>query len=194
MTRQVALVFFGAYRGHPGRIDSLGQFILALDHHSHSHDPHESPAVMTVPLIILAGFAILLGFVGTPAWPWFDGYLTGEETNFDFSRLTEPGTLGLMLASAAIVFTGLGLGWFLYGKRQRRTAEEKDVLERAQPFIFKLLQNKYFVDEFYDATVIRFNAFAAWLCDFRRQMDFWRRGFDRQLRHARPRLALPADG
>ena len=34
---------------------------------------------MTVPLIILAGFAILLGFVGTPAWPWFDGYLTGEK-------------------------------------------------------------------------------------------------------------------
>jgi NADH-quinone oxidoreductase subunit L len=38
-----------------------------------------------------------------------------------------------MLASAVIVFTGLGLGWWLYGKRQRKTAEEKDVLEVAQP-------------------------------------------------------------
>jgi NADH-quinone oxidoreductase subunit L len=121
---------------------------------------------MTVPLIILAGFDILLGFVGTPAWPWFDGYLTGEKFKFDFSKLTESGTLGLMLASAAIVFTGLGLGWFLYGKRQRKTVEEKDVLEAAQPFVYKLLENKYYVDELYEATVIRFNAFAAWLCDF----------------------------
>ena len=167
MTRQVALVFFGSYRGH--QEESAHSHSAQAHSHSsesHSHDPHESPAVMTVPLIILAGFAILLGFVGTPAWPWFDGYLTGEEFKFDFSKLTEPGTLGLMLASAAIVFTGLGLGWFLYGKRQRKTAAEKDVLESAQPFIYKLLENKYFIDEIYEATVIRFNAFAAWLCDF----------------------------
>ena len=172
MTRQVALVFFGSYRGHEEK-SAHGHSTHAHSHSSESsHDPHESPAVMTVPLIILAGFAILLGFVGTPAWPWFDGYLTGEEFKFDFSKLTEPGTLGLMLASAAIVFTGLGLGWFLYGKRQRKTVAEKDVLEAAQPFIYKLLENKYFIDEIYEATVIRFNAFAAWLCDFADQWIF----------------------
>jgi NADH-quinone oxidoreductase subunit L len=174
MTRQVALVFFGSYRG---RQDESAHGHSAHDHShsaksSHSHDPHESPAVMTVPLIILAGFAILLGFVGTPAWPWFDGYLTGEEFKFDFSKLAETGTLGLMVASAAIVFTGLGLGWFLYGKRPRKTADEKDVLEAAQPAIFKLLENKYYIDEIYEATVIRFNAFAAWLCDFADQWIF----------------------
>jgi NADH-quinone oxidoreductase subunit L len=172
MTRQVALVFFGSYRGHEEK-SAHGHSAHAYSHSSEtSHDPHESPAVMTVPLIILAGFAILLGFVGTPAWPWFDGYLTGEEFKFDISKLTEPGTLGLMLASAAIVFTGLGLGWFLYGKRQRKTVAEKDVLEAAQPFIYKVLANKYYVDEFYEATVIRFNAFAAWLCDFADQWIF----------------------
>jgi NADH-quinone oxidoreductase subunit L len=172
MTRQVALVFFGSYRGHEEK-SAHGHSTHAHSHSSESsHDPHESPAVMTVPLIILAGFAILLGFVGTPAWPWFDGYLTGEEFKFDFSKLTEPGTLGLMVASAAIVFTGLGLGWFLYGKRQRKTVAEKDVLEAAQPFIYKLLENKYFIDEIYEATVIRFNAFAAWLCDFADQWIF----------------------
>ena len=172
MTRQVALVFFGSYRGHEEK-SAHGHSAHTHSHSSESsHDPHESPAVMTVPLIILAGFAILLGFVGTPAWPWFDGYLTGEEFKFDFSKLTEPGTLGLMVASAAIVFTGLGLGWFLYGKRQRKTVAEKDVLETAQPAIFKLLENKYFIDEIYEATVIRFNAFAAWLCDFADQWIF----------------------
>jgi NADH-quinone oxidoreductase subunit L len=171
MTRQVALVFFGNYRGHQ---EESSHSVQAHSHssESHSHDPHESPAVMIIPLIILAGFAIILGFIGTPAWPWFDGYLTGEEFKFDFSKLTEPGTLGLMVASALIVFTGLGLGWFLYGKRQRKTVAEKDVLEAAQPFIYKLLENKYFIDEIYEATVIRLNAFAAWLCDFADQWIF----------------------
>ena len=174
MTRQVALVFFGSYRGHQ---EESAHGHSAHDHfHSsestHSHDPHESPAVMTVPLIILAVFAILLGFLGTPAWPWFDGFMTGETTTIDFSRLIENGTLTLMISSAVIVFIGLGLGWMLYGIRQRKTVEEKDVLEVAQPFVFKVLHNKYYVDEFYEATVIRFNAFAAWLCDFADQWIF----------------------
>lgn len=125
---------------------------------------------MTVPLVILAGFAILLGLVGTPAWPWFDGFLNGEKTVFHFNQLTGGGTLELMMASSAIVFTGLILGWFCYGRRSRKTAEEKDILEIAQPAIFKLLQNKYYVDEFYEATVIRFNAFAARFCNF---LDRW---------------------
>jgi NADH-quinone oxidoreductase subunit L len=32
---------------------------------------------MTMPLVILAIFAVVLGFFGTPAWPWFQNYLTG---------------------------------------------------------------------------------------------------------------------
>jgi len=84
--------------------------------------------------------------------------------------LTEGGTLGLMLASAVIVFTGLGLGWWLYGKRLRKTVEEPDVLQVAQPFFFRLLENKYFVDEIYEATIIRFNTWAARFCDF---LDHW---------------------
>ena len=172
MTRQVALVFFGAYRGHE-KESSHGHSAHSHSHSSessHNHDPHESPAVMTVPLVILAGFAIVLGFVGTPAWPWFDGYLTGEAIKLDFSKLAE--TAGLMGISALIVISGLTLGWILYGNRQRKTAGEKDVIEAAVPAIFKVLQNKYYVDEFYDATVIRFNAFAAWFCDFADQWIF----------------------
>ena len=49
---------------------------------------------------------------------------------------------------------------------------EKDVLEAAQPFIYKLLENKYYIDEIYEATVIRFNAFAACLCNFADQWIF----------------------
>jgi len=178
MTRQVALVFFGEYRSS-GRQSAHSS--SKTDKHEKSApthvggydgkgEPHESPAVMIVPLVILAVFAILLGFVGTPAWPWFDGFLNGEPAGFNFSKLTESGTLGLMLASAGFVFTGLGLGWWLYGKRQRKTAEEPDVLQVAQPAVFRLLENKYFVDEIYDATGVRFNAWAAQACDF---LDRW---------------------
>jgi NADH-quinone oxidoreductase subunit L len=178
MTRQVALVFFGEYRSS-GRQSTHSS--PKTDEHEKSTpthvggyggkgEPHESPAVMTVPLVILAVFAILLGFVGTPAWPWFDGFLNGEPTGFNFSRLTESGMLGLMLASAVIVFSGLGLGWWLYGKRLRKTMEEPDVLQVAQPTLFRLLENKYFVDEIYEATVVRFNAWAARACDF---LDRW---------------------
>jgi NADH-quinone oxidoreductase subunit L len=181
MTRQVALVFLGEYRSSPAMRDESAHSFPKTDEHEKSApthvggyggkgEPHESPAVMTVPLVILAVFAILLGFVGTPAWPWFDGFLKGEPVRFNFSRLTEGGTLGLMLASAVIVFTGLGLGWWLYGKRLRKTAEEPDVLQVAQPALFRLLENKYFVDEFYEATVIRFNAWAARASDF---LDRW---------------------
>ncbi len=164
MTRQVALVFFGSYRGHQ---EESSQGHSAHSHTSSpGHDPHESPAVMTVPLVILAGFAILLGVIGTPAWPWFETYLNGHHVEFDLGKLTAGGTLTLMVSSSLIVFTGLGLGVWLYGKRQRKTAGEQDVLEAFQPAIFKVLQNKYYIDELYEVTVIRFNAFAAWLCDF----------------------------
>jgi NADH-quinone oxidoreductase subunit L len=168
MTRQVALVFYGKYRG--GADDHA--HANKLDHdHGHGHGtPHESPAVMTVPLMILAAFAILLGFIGTPAWPWFDGYLTGEAASFDLGKLFASGTVIILLLSTVIVFTGITLGWILYGQHQRQSAEEKDVLEVAQPALFKVLHNKYYIDEFYEFTVIRFNAFAARLCDF---LDHW---------------------
>jgi NADH:ubiquinone oxidoreductase subunit 5 (subunit L)/multisubunit Na+/H+ antiporter MnhA subunit len=177
MTRQVALVFFGSYRSsrrEEAHSSPNAAHSKSEPPHVGSYEekgaPHESPAVMTVPLVILAAFAILLGFVGTPAWPWFDGFLKGEPAGFNLNRLTESGTLGLMLASAVIVFAGLGLGWWFYGKRQRQTAEEPDALQVMQPAVFRLLENKYFVDEIYDATVVRFNAWAARICDF---LDRW---------------------
>jgi NADH-quinone oxidoreductase subunit L len=176
MTRQVALVFFGRYRGgaHESTTDSHAGAHAHESHqpsaHAASHDltPHESPAVMTVPLIILAVFAVLLGVIGTPAWPWFHGYLNGEATILDWSKFGD--TAVLMAVSSLIVLTGITLGIFLYGKRQRKTVEEKDVLEAAQPAIFKLLQNKYYFDELYEHTIIWFNAFAAHACDF---LDKW---------------------
>jgi NADH-quinone oxidoreductase subunit L len=133
MTRQVCYVFFGEYRGH--------------DH------PHESPRVMTMPLAILAFFAIFLGALGTPAWPWFKNFL--EDHPAALVWRVEPGFMGLLLTSTLIVFLGIGLGWWLYGNRSPR-AEEPDALEKAMPPVWTALANRLYVDEFYGATVIAF--------------------------------------
>jgi NADH-quinone oxidoreductase subunit L len=121
---------------------------------------------MTIPLVILAVFAFALGFAGTPAWPWFQNFLNGRQAGAGFNS----GVLSLMLLSTAVVFAGLGLGWWLYGRKPVETAEETDALERLRPDIFTLLKNKYFVDELYEATIIRFNAWGAKVCAF---LDDW---------------------
>ena len=133
MTRQVCYVFFGEYRGH--------------DH------PHESPRVMTMPLAILAFFAIFLGALGTPAWPWFKNFL--EDHPAALVWRVEPGFMGLLLTSTLIVFLGIGLGWWLYGNKSPR-AEEPDALEKAMPPVWTALANRLYVDEFYGVTVIAF--------------------------------------
>jgi NADH-quinone oxidoreductase subunit L len=120
--------------------------------------------------VILAMFSILLGFIGTPAWPWFDSFLNSEPAKLAFKRFSENGILPIMLSSTIIVFLGLGLGWWFYGRRQIEDAESQDALERLQPQIFNVLRNAYFVDRFYEVTVIRFNTWCSRVCDW---LDQW---------------------
>ena len=169
MTRQVYYVFFGESRltGHPHRSDSTdaGQHANSV-----SDSPHESPEAMTMPLVILATFAILLGVIGTPAWPWFDSFLNGEQTTLNFNRFLEGGILPVMLTSSIIVLAGLGLGWSFYGRKPIVSAEETDALEKLQPQIFHLLRRKFYVDEFYQATFVRWNV---WLSRASDWLDRW---------------------
>lgn len=165
MTRQVALVFFGSYRGHGHKDKS---HVTKADRHG---DPHESPASMTWPLLILAVCTVLLGLIGTPAWPWFQRFLGGHPEGATPTGLAafSPEMLGLMGGSTLVVFTGIGLGLWLYGRRGNNAAGV-DPLERIEPDVFALLQRKYFVDELYEGTVIRFNAGCANACD---RVDRW---------------------
>jgi NADH-quinone oxidoreductase subunit L len=125
---------------------------------------------MTWPLIILAVFAALLGFVGTPAWPWFQNFLEGRTAPFAFGNFTGSGIVPLMIASTIIVFAGLALGWWLYGRKPIRRADEPDALERLQPGIFHALADRLYVDQFYALTVIRF---AHWISRVFNWMDRW---------------------
>jgi NADH-quinone oxidoreductase subunit L len=145
MTRQVYYVFFGADR---------------TEKHA-----HESPRVMTIPLAILAVAAIVVGFFGTPAWPWLHSYLTGEHTaELNFGALGHAATL--MIVSTVVVAIGIGSAWLLYSRKCPQTAKQPDPLEAAQPSLWRVLANRFYIDELYEATVIRLNAFGAALSDW----------------------------
>jgi NADH-quinone oxidoreductase subunit L len=173
MTRQICYVFFGVNRGATpaaAQAPSVGPGHGAVHHERHAGAPQESPGLMTVPLVILAVFAVVLGFVGTPAWPWFQHYLAAKTAEFDPGELGQPEVLFTMAVSIAIVTAGFGLGWLLYGRRPLPAPSQPDVLERLRPDIWSLLRDKFYVDEFYEATVVRFNAWWAWFCD---ALDYW---------------------
>jgi NADH-quinone oxidoreductase subunit L len=126
MTRQMMYVFFGAER-------------------ESSKGAHESPEVMTTPLFVLAVFAIALSVVLTPAWPWLHDYLEGESAHFDFGKLIQP----MLFVSLLLVAAGVGLGILFY-----RNPGATDPLEKAQPALFRFLENKMWLDELYAKTVV----------------------------------------
>ncbi|MBM3834232.1 MAG: hypothetical protein FJ403_13390 [Verrucomicrobia bacterium] len=173
MTRQMCYVFGGGYRGQ----QNADAHTTAHSHtnkvsHSHhaahagSHEPHESPRVMTVPLRVLAAFAILLGFFGTPAWPWFHDYLTGHHSGFSVGRLFEGHTLLTMLISSVIVFFGIAVALLFYAPEPVRSPDESDPVESLRPGLYAVLRDKFYIDELYQISVIRLNAWFAWLCNW----------------------------
>jgi NADH-quinone oxidoreductase subunit L len=146
MTRQIIYIFFGNRR--------------AASEHA-----HESPRVMTMPLIGLAICSIVFSVLLTPAWPWLHAYLTGEPTHFDLARLVQP----MLFVSLALVAGGIGLGVLMYrnaGRQDRQRAAEIDPLEQAQPALFRFLENKMWLDELYDRTVVAWSKTAARLSDW----------------------------
>jgi NADH-quinone oxidoreductase subunit L len=145
MTRQVGYVFLGTWRGHK--------------------PAHESPAVMTVPLAILAFFAMALGLIGTPAWPWFRGFIDSRAVPFEWHGFLEPGLLALMGTSTVVVLVGLGLGLWLYGGQPLKL-EQQDVLEKAVPLPWGWLRDRLYIDEFYAVTVIAFYGWWARVTDW----------------------------
>jgi NADH-quinone oxidoreductase subunit L len=162
MTRQVYYVFAGK-----SRLDST-----ASAHHSThaASTPHESPAVMTIPLTILAAFALFLGLVDTPVWSWFHSFLSGTPAVVRFTAFSEPGLLTVMLSSSVVVFVGLGLGWWFYGRKPIVSAEAPDAVGRLQPQIFTVLAHAFYVDALYAATLVRLNAAWSRICDW---LDRW---------------------
>jgi len=128
---------------------------------------HESPPTMTVPLIVLALFAALLGLAGTP-WANLFQRFVGEEGVVGLGEMhATPFVWEVALISTLVAAGGLFCGWLLYGRRPLR-AGQPDPLARALGPIHTVLRNKYYFDELYAATIIRF---ARWLADFSFRFD-----------------------
>ncbi len=138
MTRQMIYVFYGNRRA-------------AAEH------AHESPPVMTRPLIVLAICVIGLSAILTPAWPWLHHYLSGEAVHVDLGQLIQP----MLFISLALVAAGIGLGVLLY-----RHAGVTDPLQQAQPALFRFLENKMWLDELYANTVVALSKTAALISDW----------------------------
>jgi len=136
MTRMMVMTFWGRER-----------FDVA------HHHPHESPKIMTVPLIVLAVLATIGGFIGVPYA--MSSLFADKDINVlehtlepaiahlplitDHAHLIEERLLALV--SVAIALIGIGIGWTLF--RRRPTLEMPRILE-----------NKYYVDEIYDTALI----------------------------------------
>jgi NADH-quinone oxidoreductase subunit L len=116
---------------------------------------HESPPMMTTPLIILAFFSVVAGYVGLPVvfgknLNWFGNFLepvihAGHEVHLSLGA--EWGLIGI---SVAVAFAGIALAYFFYLKNP----QIPHTLVNRFPFIYKLLYNKYYVDELYNATIV----------------------------------------
>jgi NADH-quinone oxidoreductase subunit L len=153
MTRLMGLAFWGQSRVDPhveGKI-------------------HEPPRAMTWVLVALAGLATVGGGLGLPVgkhlmrdWlaPSFAGTEAAAAHAGEAAGHAAAGghhvsgwlEVGLMGASVAAAVVGIGVGLWFYRKGRGERAE---AAARKARWAYRILKGKYFVDELYDATVLR---------------------------------------
>ncbi len=117
------------------------------------HHIHESPRVMTVPLMILAGLSVLGGFLGVPPeHGWFHGFLESVATPVGaVTHEVGMGTLiSLMAVAIGIALGGWGLAHYLYAINPGTA----DAWSERYAGAYRTLLNKYYVDELYDAVIV----------------------------------------
>ncbi len=123
-----------------------------VDAHAASH-LHESPLVMTVPLVILATFSAIVGFVGFP--PEHGVYHRFVEPVFATAKGAVPhaapvGEVPMAIISLAIAVAGVLVATRFYVWRPDTPTR---MVER-YPKAYRVLLNKYYVDELYDALLV----------------------------------------
>ena len=145
MFRLWFMTFFGDYRGREAAQHGHAPA------HAHGHgghgDPHESPMIMLVPLMILAVLSVIGGWVGIGGRfehflsPVFGEGVTAVATEA-LSRSTE---ITLMVISVAAAVLGFYLAYVLYLKRPELPQKIADSLGG----LYQAVVNKYYVDEIY---------------------------------------------
>lgn len=154
MFRMFALTFLGKFRGT----------------HDQEHHLHESPKVMTIPLIVLAIASVVGGFMGFPhaigeglgIHHWLDHFL--ENTLVMHSSHMSATTEAIL----AVVAMGMAIVMILYARNiyitKNTRALEDDEIESG---LHRTLVNKYWFDEIYDAIIRRpVDLLSIWLNKF----------------------------
>jgi len=131
-----------------------------FDHHE--VHPHESPLVMTVPLMILAVGAALAGFLGLPhalGHSWIGEFLAPIQHEVTWHGAPHGGEPGpgatqtevlFMAISSVIAVVGIALGFFFYRAGPERGEAIRQRLAGGHAILF----GKYFVDEIYEALIL----------------------------------------
>jgi NADH-quinone oxidoreductase subunit L len=153
MFRLLFMTFFGDYHG--AKVDEHGHGTHMVGHDEHGHgEPHESPMVMLVPLMILALLSLVGGLVG---WhnhfehfldPVFKTGAASETAGEAASSVTEYILMGI---SVGVALLGLFLAWFLYISKPYLPQKIADGLNG----LYEAVLNKYYVDEFYRRVFIK---------------------------------------
>jgi NADH-quinone oxidoreductase subunit L len=146
MFRSVCLTFWGKSRVDPG-----------TEHHL-----HESGSKMTVPLIVLAFFSVVAGYVSWPrAWHGseaFDRFLEPVfapatkallKTPYFHPVSLGPGALMGFSILAAAIGIGVALWWYL------KSTDIPDQVAERYADLYRILTHKYYVDEFYNWLIVR---------------------------------------
>jgi NADH-quinone oxidoreductase subunit L len=175
MFRTYFLTFWGDFKGW--RIDPLHREKHGHGHHHHDHfepgegrehlvgrEPHESPWQMTLPLVVLATFAVFGGFLNatllghtlhseklTVLGHWLEPVFKTSEA-FVKTPPFETGHAWLMaVPGIAVALGGIGLAYWIYVLSGGEPA--KKLSESVGP-LYQLVLDKWRVDEAYEATVL----------------------------------------
>jgi NADH-quinone oxidoreductase subunit L len=149
--RLIFLTFHGENRGvrheEAHGHDSHGS------HHG-EHHIHESPWVMTIPLMFLAVGAVAAGWIGIPpvlgGGAHFAEFLKPVVGHPEFHG-THAEEFAVMGLSTTLAFIGLGLAAFLY----LRKTDLPEKIVKAFSGVHKVLYNKYYIDELYSYTIVK---------------------------------------
>ena len=135
MFRLLYLTFFKEFRG---------------TEHQKSH-LHESPALITFPLIVLAILATIGGAISLPTGSWLNGYLAPLFSK-EAHEAHHFGTTEYTLMAVAVLggIIGITIAFVKYIKQNQVPAEDAEITGFA-----KVLYNKYYVDEIYDAIFVK---------------------------------------
>ncbi|MBI3872456.1 MAG: NADH-quinone oxidoreductase subunit L [candidate division Zixibacteria bacterium] len=121
--------------------------------------PHESPRAMTIPLVCLGVLSIVGGWIGWPlilgGGSWFAQFLSpvfaGFEVAPEIGASSHFFELGMMVLSVAVALVGIAWAYRWYVRSPARAESRKSRFA----VVYRLLVNKYWVDEIYDALIIR---------------------------------------